>query len=77
MKGASLSYEDEKFSYVAFTREDCGRAAGRIVRRPEHKPGLIQLTVCRGNCVTRERVARSSPHFRAARRARWGDAWVP
>lgn len=77
-KDAELSYEDEKFSYVAFSRSPAERAAGRIIRRPEHSPGLIRLEVCRGDAVVTERVAkRERNRFRAARKARWGDAWSP
>ncbi len=76
MKGGALGYEDEKFSYVALAKEAVHRAQQRIIRRPEHHPGLIQLVLCRGDDVRTERVTRRHPdEFRDARRAEWGGEW--
>jgi ribosomal protein RSM22 (predicted rRNA methylase) len=75
-KDAELNYEDEKFSYVAFSRTPVKRAAGRVIRRPEHQPGLITLEVCRGEAIAIERTTkRDRDRFRAARKASWGDEW--
>jgi ribosomal protein RSM22 (predicted rRNA methylase) len=77
-KAAGLSYEDEKFSYVVFSRSPARPAPGRVIRRPEHSPGLVTLQVCRGDEIVIERVAkRERDRFRAARKARWGDPWRP
>jgi ribosomal protein RSM22 (predicted rRNA methylase) len=76
LKGGALGYEDEKFSYVAVAKTEAARAAARIIRRPEHSPGLIGLTVCRGDSIATERVTRRDPaRFRAARKAEWGGRW--
>ena len=76
MKHATLGYEDEKFSYVILTKMDVERAGARIIRRPEHRPGLIQLTLCRGDAIRAEGVGRRNPSaFRSARRAQWGEEW--
>jgi ribosomal protein RSM22 (predicted rRNA methylase) len=80
-KGAELSYEDEKFSYVAAVRS--GRAGpelppGRIVRRPQQRKGLVLLEVCAsdGTCG-RELVSKSKGDFyKAARKASWGDRFT-
>lgn len=76
VKDAGLNYEDEKFSYVALGREPCTLPAGRILRRPEHHPGLVVVGICRASGTAVERIARGDrPAFRAARQAAWGDAW--
>jgi hypothetical protein len=73
VKEGALGYEDEKFSYVALSREPVETARGRIVRRPEQKPGLIILQTCTAEGLTTERVTkRDKDRFRAARHARWG-----
>lgn len=77
MKHAALGYEDEKFSYVALTKTETPRAQTRIIRRPEERPGLIQLVVCRGDGIQNEKVTRRKPEaFRSARKAKWGDEWA-
>jgi ribosomal protein RSM22 (predicted rRNA methylase) len=76
MKHAALGYEDEKFSYVILAKSEVARASARIIRRPEHQPGLIQLTLCRGDAIRAERVSRRNPSaFRSARQAQWGGEW--
>ena len=77
MKHAALGYEDEKFSYVILMKAQVARAGARIIRRPEHRPGLIQLTLCRGDAIRAEGVTRRNPSaFRSARQAQWGEEWT-
>jgi ribosomal protein RSM22 (predicted rRNA methylase) len=74
IKDGALGYEDEKFSYVALSKEPVETARARIVRRPEHQPGLIVLQTCTAEGLKTERATkRDKDAFRAARRARWGE----
>lgn len=77
VKAGSLGHEDEKFSYVLAGREPLPRAAGRILRRPLRRKGLVQLEVCdTDGSARRVVVTRSDPApYRAARDVSWGDAW--
>jgi ribosomal protein RSM22 (predicted rRNA methylase) len=81
-KGAELSYEDEKYSYVAAVRP-AGLAVaatqGRIVRRPQQRKGLMMLSVCaQDGAVRRELVSKSKGEvYRQARKISWGDPWPP
>jgi ribosomal protein RSM22 (predicted rRNA methylase) len=86
-KGVELSYEDEKFSYVAAIRLDelparlgsPDRPSGRVVRRPQQRKGLVMLDLCRadGSC-SRELVSKSKGEsYRRARKTAWGDRWDP
>lgn len=78
MKHASLSYEDEKFSYVAVSRTAAALPAARIIRRPAHHKGLIELQLCRGADTVTTRVPhKDRERFRAARKAAWGEPWEP
>jgi ribosomal protein RSM22 (predicted rRNA methylase) len=73
LKEAELGYEDEKFSYVALSRNPIEPAGARIIGRPKQMPGLIVLDTCTATGLRRERVTkRDKPAFRAARQARWG-----
>ncbi|MBL8213226.1 MAG: hypothetical protein JNK87_21085 [Bryobacterales bacterium] len=78
LKDAALSYEDEKFSYVAATRLPVERPAARVLRRPTDAPGLVTLEICRGDAIVTEKIAkRDKDRFRAARKVRWGEPWPP
>ncbi|WP_369379387.1 small ribosomal subunit Rsm22 family protein [Streptomyces sp. cg36] len=79
VKGGSLAYEDEKFSYVAAVRGPAEPAGNRIVRRPQIRKGQVLLELCTPQEeLRRETVSkRHGPLYRAARDAEWGDAWPP
>lgn len=77
LKQGTMGYEDEKFSYLVFSKTPLEPVPGRIVRRPVHKPRLIEICVCqeqkiRVQCITKK----DKNQFRAARHANWGDAWA-
>jgi len=75
IKDAELGYEDEKFSYVALARQPVDLPEARIIRHPQHRPGLIELETCTPQGVRTRRITkRDRDAFRAARQARWGDA---
>ncbi|MFD3574631.1 small ribosomal subunit Rsm22 family protein [Streptomyces sp. NPDC058644] len=79
VKGGSLAYEDEKFSYVAAVRFDAAPAPKRVVRKPQIRKGQVLLDLCAADeTLRRETVTkRHGPLYRAARDAEWGDAWPP
>ncbi|MFF3729088.1 small ribosomal subunit Rsm22 family protein [Streptomyces sp. NPDC002476] len=79
IKGGSLPYEDEKFSYVAATRFETAPAPARVVRRPQIRKGQVLLDLCtRDEALRRATVTkRHGELYRAARDAAWGDAWPP
>ncbi|AJP01776.1 rRNA methyltransferase [Streptomyces cyaneogriseus subsp. noncyanogenus] len=79
VKGGSLAYEDEKFSYVAAVRFPVAPAPSRVVRRPQIRKGQVLLDLCEsGPALRRATVTkRHGDLYKAARDAEWGDAWPP
>lgn len=80
LKGAALGHEDEKVSYVVATRDPAhARAlpAGRVLRHPVKRKGLVQLEVCHADGTAgRELVTRRDlPRYRAARDVAQGGRW--
>ncbi|MSO19189.1 MAG: rRNA methyltransferase [Acidobacteria bacterium] len=76
LKGGQLGHEDEKFSYIAFSKVPVALPEARIIRHPHVAPGVIKLNLCaveglRGAVITK----RDRPAFRRARHAKWGEAW--
>jgi ribosomal protein RSM22 (predicted rRNA methylase) len=79
VKGGSLPYEDEKFSYVAAARFPVAPAPSRVVRRPQIRKGQVLLDLCEAE-ERLERTTVTKKHgdlYKAARDADWGDAWPP
>jgi ribosomal protein RSM22 (predicted rRNA methylase) len=82
IKDADLSYEDEKFSYVATAAPRLGLGAspageGRVIRRPAQRKGLVTLRLCRSDGTAGDRIVtkRHGELYRKARSTHWGDAF--
>lgn len=77
IKGASLGYEDEKFSYIIGTPLQLPPAQARIVRHPQKHSGHIQLELCtQAGVLETTTVTKSNKDaYKRARQVEWGDAW--
>ncbi|GAA3014260.1 small ribosomal subunit Rsm22 family protein [Actinokineospora diospyrosa] len=76
LKTATLNFEDEKFSYVAATREPWPSAPGRVLRHPVKRKGLVSLRLCGPDGLNDTIVSKRDPAaYRAARDTSWGDSW--
>lgn len=75
LKEASLPYEDEKFSYVALTREAVARPFARVLAQPVVSKIGVTAKLCTRDGLRIENVLRRGKEaFARARRWRWGDA---
>jgi len=75
-KRAQLSYEDEKYSYVALSRHPGTPFGARIIRHPQIRPGRISLRLSTPTGLADQTVPRSAgERFRRARDASWGGTW--
>ena len=79
VKGGSLAYEDEKFSYVAAARFPVTPAPSRVVRKPQIRKGQVLLDLCEAESLLRRTTVtkRHGLLYKAARDADWGDVWPP
>ncbi|WP_019064332.1 small ribosomal subunit Rsm22 family protein [Streptomyces prunicolor] len=77
VKGGSLPYEDEKFSYVAAARFPVEPAPARVVRRPQIRKGQVLLDLCETDEQLRRTTVtkRHGDLYKAARDVSWGDPW--
>jgi len=77
LKGGDAPYEDEKFFYLAFTREPAAQCSSRILRHPLTDKNRMTLTLCCGDgtikteCVTKK----DGELFKAAKKASCGDSF--
>jgi ribosomal protein RSM22 (predicted rRNA methylase) len=75
IKGADVPFEDEKFSYVALTREPVTPRPSRVLAEPILNKVEISAKLCTPDGVTMVRVPRRDKDaYARARRWRWGDA---
>lgn len=75
LKGGDVPYEDEKFCFIAASRESVLPCAARILRHPDIQSGRIGLRLCTADGVRECTVTRKSPDFKAARKSGAGDSF--
>jgi ribosomal protein RSM22 (predicted rRNA methylase) len=76
IKGADVPFEDEKFSFVALTRQQAAhRPAARVLAPPLVTKVAAAAKLCQSDGTARivSTSRRDKPAFAAARRWDWGD----
>ena len=74
LKGGEAPFEDEKFCYLAATREAPGNAcAARVLRHPQIAPGRIGVTVCEGGAIAGRTFTKKDALWKKARKLSAGD----
>lgn len=74
VKGAELSYEDEKFSFLCLSRTKGMDVDGRVIRHPQIRKGHIYLNLCTPDGLVNTVVRRRDKEmFRKARELKWGS----
>jgi ribosomal protein RSM22 (predicted rRNA methylase) len=75
VKGADVPFEDERFSYVALTREPVSEHPFRVLAQPAIGKAGISARLCTPAGVTLAKVPRRDKEaYAKARHWRWGDA---
>jgi len=75
LKGGDAPYEDEKFCYLALTREAPEAACqARVLRHPLIAPGRITLTLCESGEKKMRVVTKKDPLWKRARKIGAGES---
>ncbi len=76
LKGADLSYEDEKYSFFIASKKTHTKPEARIIKAPRVRGGHVLLDLCREDGLKNITIGKNDKaDFRAARKAKWGDGW--
>ena len=75
-KKAEVGWEDEKYIYLAASRQPGQETEARVLAPPRARSGLVTLKLCQqdGTAAQRPISKREGARYKAARRADWGDA---
>lgn len=76
-KKAQLSYEDEKFCYLLFSKvpPSLPLTQGRVIRKPIRRSGHILLDICAKGELNRHIISKTHAHFKKGSKIKWGDIW--
>ena len=77
LKNADVPYEDEKFSYIAFSREPLKMdKCGRIMRHPITLKGRMELSICTSDGIyTKTVTKKDNEAYKCAKKSDCGDIY--
>ena len=75
IKDGDAPYEDEKYSYIAFSRKPCKRADMRVLRHPYITKGQVDVTLCTETENTNTTFRkRDGDLYKKAKKSKQGDS---
>lgn len=76
IKQAVLSYEDEKFSYIAMSKSAVALPQARILRHPQIHSGHRTFELCTKDGLQRKTISRKDGDlYKQSKKLEWGDAF--
>ena len=77
LKQGTLSYEDEKFSYLVASKTPLVLASGRLLSEPIRHGGHMQLNLCTADGLSTSIISKKMGEtYKKAKKASWGDSLV-
>lgn len=74
LKTGEVPYEDEKFAYLAISKEEYKNADARVLRHPIIQKGRVSLHVCATDKISKVTISKKDGDlYKQARKAQWGD----
>ena len=74
VKNADVPYEDEKFSYIAISREKIDNSGARILRHPNISSGFIKVKVCNNGSIEEKTITKKEKDlFKKVKKLKCGD----
>jgi ribosomal protein RSM22 (predicted rRNA methylase) len=76
IKSGALSYEDEKYSYIAASKSSVNPVKARVIRHPLRHSGHTRIRLCTTEQLQNIIVTRRDKViWKRARKVGWGDDW--
>lgn len=73
-KLATLNYEDEKFSYLIFSKNKIPTCHSRVLRHPYKGSGFIKLQLCSKTGIEEKTITKKNKQlYSSSKKIEWGD----
>lgn len=74
VKSGDRGFEDERYSFVAASKQGKAARSPRVLRRPQRQRGHVRLHLCTDDGIREDVIAKRDERYRRARALSWGDA---
>ena len=75
-KNGVVPYEDEKFTYLAFSKDIHTILGDRVLKHPQYRPKVVMLNVCTKDGIKDYTITKSNNNYKKARDASQGDKFI-
>jgi ribosomal protein RSM22 (predicted rRNA methylase) len=76
-KDATLNYEDEKFSYLIFSKNKFEPCQSRVLRRPFKGTGFVKLQLCSTNEIEMKTITKKDKiNYSRSKKVECGDDFI-
>lgn len=77
-KGADVSWEDERLSFMVMSRSPVPVPEGRVLHHPQKRGGHVWVELCSQQGLHKQVLSRRDGSlYKATRRLHWGDSFPP
>ena len=75
LKDGVSSFEDEKFSYIAFSKDKTSKVVNRVLRHPIINKGYAEFKICTADGIKNVRLSKKDGEiYKLARKKNAGDS---
>lgn len=75
LKGASLGYEDEPYSYLVLSRQEYPPQGMRIIEKPRKFPHGLTIKTCSPEHVHTHPIRKKNPLYKSLKKSKRGDLY--
>ena len=74
IKNAEVPYEDEKYCYMVFSKQQYQITGGRILKHPYYRPKVVEMEICNKKGINKIVVTKKDrEYYKEARDSKIGD----
>ncbi len=77
LKSAEMGYEDEKYCFMAFSRQPLALSYNRVLKEPKVSKAEVVCELCddNGKCLVKKISIKDKADYKKAKKMSWGDIY--
>ena len=75
LKGGDAPYEDEKYSYIAISKEPLEVEGNRVLRHPHIYKGMVEVEICNKEGIKKEQIRKNHPNYKVIKHLNSNDKY--